>query len=107
MSLSITSLSFDQAVYNPGAVITLTVMYTSTDTAASDITSAVTATVTDAVSTVTSSPATLTVAAAGQAEPTTVTAADNRTPAGTWVLVSNGFTGTGPFTGTAVLTSTA
>jgi uncharacterized protein YfaS (alpha-2-macroglobulin family) len=106
MSLAITSMTFDQAVYNPGDTITLTVIYTSTDAASSDVGSTVTATVTDA-STSASQSGTLTVAAAGAMLPVTAAATDTRTPSGTWTLASDTVTGSNPWTGTAVLTSVA
>jgi hypothetical protein len=107
MSLSITSATFDQAVYDPGDTITLTVDYSSTDSAPADVISTVTVTATDASGTATS-PATLTVAGGSQqAEPVTVSASDSRVPSGTWTVISNTVSGTGPFTGVAVLTSLA
>jgi hypothetical protein len=107
MSLVISSLFFDKLVYNPGEVVTLTVDYTSTDSSPADIASTVTVTAVDASSTAVPVTGTLTVAAAGQAQAVTVGASDDRIPPGTWVLVSNAVSGTGPFTGIAVLTSTA
>jgi hypothetical protein len=114
MSLEITSWAFDQPVYNPGATITLTINYTSTDGTVADVASTVTVTVTDATGTATQSSDVsgdfpdFTVAGAATVEPTTVTVADNRSPAGAWTEVSNVLSGTAvPFTGVAVFTSVA
>jgi hypothetical protein len=108
MSLSITSLTFDKSAYNPGDVITLTVDYTSDDaTSGAESVFNASVTITDAVNTATGS-APLTVDATGAAQPTTVSASDDRSPSGTWTLVSNDLTGTAaPFAGVAVLTSAA
>jgi hypothetical protein len=114
MSLSITSWSFDQPVYNPGATITLTINYTSSDGAVADVSSNITVTVTDASGTATQSSDVsgnfpdFTVADAATVEPTTVTVADTRSPAGAWTEVSNVLSGTAsPFTGVAIFTSVA
>jgi hypothetical protein len=117
MSLAFTSFTFDQAQYSPGQTITLTAAYTSTDPAeASSVASAVTVVLSDAASgTVTQTsdgspafPDFTTSVSADSAQPTTVSATDSRSTPGVWTLVSNSFTGTAaPFTGTAVLTSTA
>jgi hypothetical protein len=116
VALTFTSFSFDQPEYNPGQTITLTVDYTSTDlAAASDVTSAVTVTLTDAAGTLAqasdgsaSFPQFTVATPADTAQPVTVTATDNRTAPGTWALVSSTLSGTAaPFTGVAVLTSTA
>lgn len=118
MSLAFTSFSFDQPEYNPGQTITLTVTYTSTDEAAgSSVVSAVTAALTDASTTTAvtqtsdgsaSFPDFTVTTPANSAEPTTVAVSDNRSTPGTWALVSNNIAGNAsPFTGTAVLTSTA
>ena len=115
MALAFTSFAFDQAEYSSGATITLVVDYTSTDTAsAASIANAVTVTLSDAASGSVaqasdgsaSFPMFNTAVPAG-AQPVTVSAADSRTPSGAWALVSNTLSGTGPFTGVAVLTSTA
>lgn len=114
MALAFTGWTFDQPSYAPGATMTLTVTYTSTDVeAATDVARAVTVVVTDSAgnATQTSDGSTtypdFTVSTPGTAaDPTTVTATDPR-PA-TWTLVSNTFAGAAPeFTGTAVLTSVA
>jgi hypothetical protein len=116
MSLSFSSWSFDAASYLPGAVITATVNYTSTDVDSADIESALTVALSDAASgTVTQTSDTsgnfpsFDVSAPGDApEATTVTATDNQNPAGSWTLVSNTFTGTvAPFAGVAILTGVA
>jgi hypothetical protein len=116
MALNITGWTFDESVYNPGDTITMTVNYTSSDvTPDGNVDNPITVTVTDADSTqaVASVDATpfpnFTVSAEGTAEPTTVSAADTRTPLGVWTVVSNDLTpGTdAPFDGIAVLTSTA
>lgn len=117
MALTFTSFAFDSASYTPGAPVTLTVGYESTDLAdASDITTAVTVTLSDAASgTVSQSsdssgnfPGFVTETAADSAEPVTVAATDSRTPSGAWALVSNTLSGSSaPFTGVAVLTGTA
>jgi len=117
MSLAFTSFAFDQPEYAPGAVITLTVEYSSSDLeAASSVASAVTASLSDSTSgTVTQAsdgsaafPDFTVSTPASTAEPVTVSATDNRTAPGTWTLVSNTLSGTAaPFTGVAVLTSTA
>lgn len=108
MSLTVTSLTFDKPVYNLGDVITLTVDYTSDDvTAGAEAIFNASVTITDAVNTA-SGTAPFTVDAAGTAQSTTVSASDDRSPAGTWTLVSNDLTGSAaPFTGVAVLTSAA
>ena len=117
MSLSFTSWSFDAAQYSPGSTITLTVSYSSTDELpADDVTSAVTVAAVDATSGTVSQtsdasgnfpPFTVSTAASAP-EPVEVSATDARTTPGTWTLVSNEFTSTSaPFTGTAVLSSTA
>jgi hypothetical protein len=106
-SLSITGLSFDQAVYSPGETITLTVTYTSDDFTAASITSTAAVTVTDA-STSASQSAPFSVADGTQAMlPVTVSATDDRATPGTWAVQSDTVAGSGPWTGTAVLTSTA
>jgi hypothetical protein len=115
MSLTITGWSFDQAVYNPGATITLTIDYTSTDSSAADVSSAVTVTVSDATSGAVTQASNgsvafpdFTTAGAESADPTTVTVSDNRSPAGTWNQVSNVLSGSAaPFSGVAVFTSVA
>ena len=116
MSLAISSWVFDKAVYNPGDLITLTVSYTSTDVLpANALTHAVTVMLSDATGTATqasdasaSFPDFTTETPSGVPEPVTVTVTDSRVPSGVWTLVSDSFTGTvSPFTGTAVLTSTA
>jgi hypothetical protein len=110
MSLSITSVTLDQAAYNPGETVTLTVDYVSTDfTGSAGSTVTVNATVSDSVNTASLDTATFTINGTGEVVmPTTVTASDSRTPSGTWVLVSNSLSGTtSPFNGTAVLTTTA
>jgi hypothetical protein len=116
MSLAITSFSFDQPSYPPGAVVTLTVGYTSTDVAAaSSVATAVTVALSDADNSATqvsdgsaTYPDLTTVTPGTNAEATTVSATDSRTPSGTWTLVSNNISGSAPsFTGIAVLTGTA
>jgi protein-disulfide isomerase-like protein with CxxC motif len=103
-ALSITSVSFDKASYNPGDVITLTVIYASQDSAPAA--TAFKAQVTAADSQ-TSAEQTVpfTISGAQQMLPVTVTVTDSRP--GTWTLLSDTVTGSGPWTGTAVLTSTA
>lgn len=117
MSLAFTSFTFDQPEYNPGQTITLSVVYTTTDlAAATTVTSAVTAVLTDATSGSVSQasdgsasfPNFVVSNPSGSPEPVDVTVTDDRTTPGTWTLVSNTVAGTAaPFTGTAVLTSTA
>lgn len=115
MSLTITGWSFDQSVYNPGAVVTLTIDYTSTDSSAADVSSAVTVTVSDATSGAVTQASNgsvafpdFTTAGAASADPTTVTVSDNRPTPGTWTQVSNTLSGTAaPFSGVAVFTSVA
>jgi len=116
MSLAFTSFSFDKTLYNPLDVITLTVEYVSSDTAAaSSVASAVTVVLADSTGTASQAsdgsavfPDFTTAIPATGAEPVTVSASDSRTPSGTWTVASNSFTGsTAPFTGTAVLTSVA
>lgn len=110
MALTITGITFDKAVYNPGDTITCTVDYTSTDAApAAPATPTVTVTVSDSAPSTASQDATFSVAAAGSSPlATTVSAVDDRTPAGTWTVVSNDLSGTGsPWEGVAVLTSVA
>ena len=117
MALSFTSWSFDSASYAPGAAITLTVEYSSTDeAAATDVASAVTATLSDTTSgSVSQSSDTsgnfpdFTVSTpANEAESVTVSAVDDRAVPGVWTVVSNVFAAGGPpFEGTAVLTSVA
>lgn len=118
MSLAFTSFVFDSAEYSPGATITLTVDYTSTDTASSaSIANAVTVTLSDAASGSVaqasdgsaSFPMFSTSVPATGAEPVSVSASDNRATPGTWALVSNtpGPETVAPFSGIAILTSTA
>jgi hypothetical protein len=117
MSLTINSWSFDQPVYAPGATITLTVNYTSTDVTStpSDTAANITVTVSDSADSAvvtsdgsaafpmlnTSAPGAETV------DPTTVSVTDSRPTPGTWTLVSNTLADAAPFTGVAVLTSVA
>lgn len=105
-SLSITSLSFDKAAYNPGDIITLTVDYTTDDSTAAATSFETAVTATDADGTATQS-GPFTVNGAAEPMPVTVTATDNRPSPGTWTLASNVVTGTGPWSGIAVLTSVA
>ncbi len=120
MSLSIASFSFDQAAYTTGETITLTVNYTTTDAVGGSTSTAYSATATVADSTNTASAVSTTgntdfpffTVTTGSGTPsadtTTVSATDNRTPAGTWSVVSNTVTGSAsPWTGVAVLTSVA
>jgi hypothetical protein len=115
MALTISGWAFDQPVYNPGATITLTIDYTSTDSSAANVSSAVTVTVSDAVSGAVTQASDGSVsfpdfatAGAVTADPTTVSVSDNRPTPGTWTQVSNTLSGTAaPFTGVAVLTSVA
>src|SRR5690242_3535459 len=107
MALSITSMTFDQGVYSPGSTITLTVDYTSDDSTVGDTEFQAAVTVADAANTASASAPFMVATGEPVVMPTTVTATDNRTPAGTWTLASNDLTGTGPFTGVAVLTSVA
>lgn len=114
MALSFTSWSFDAVSYAPGATVTLTVGYTSTDVAdASDVANAVTVTLADAASGSVSQSSddsgnfpSFNVATPGTgAEPVTVSAVGGANP---WTVVSNDLTGdASPFTGSAVLTSVA
>ena len=117
MALTFTSWSFDSASYAPGATITLTVSYSSTDEdAATDVASAVTATLSDSTSGSVSQssdasgnfPEFTVSTPANAAEAVTVSATDNRATPGVWTVVSNEFAAGGPpFEGTAVLTSVA
>jgi len=114
MALTITSWVFDQPVYNPGATITLTVNYTSTDGTSANVSSGVMVTVTDSAGSATETSdgsvnfPDFATAGAVTADPTTVSVSDNRTPAGAWTQVSNTLSGSAaPFTGVAVFTSVA
>lgn len=107
-SLVITSLSFDKPVYNPGDVITLTVQYTSADFTGGSVTSEVAVTVADAMASASGSAPFAVSTGTEVPVPATVTVTDDRTPPGTWILVSDVLAGTSsPFAGTAVLTSVA
>lgn len=107
MALSISSLTFDKATYNSGDPVTLTVDYVSDDAStAADVTSNVTVTVSDSENTATGTQP-FSVAGAASMLPASVSATDDRSPAGTWTLVSNAVTGSNPWNGTAVLTSVA
>ena len=117
MSLAFVSFAFDAPEYNPGQAINLTVNYTSSDLAsAASVASAVTVTLTDAASGAVTQASdtsgnfpdlTVTAPSAG-AQPTSVSASDSRATPGTWTLVSNTISGdAAPFTGVAVLSSTA
>jgi hypothetical protein len=113
MALTVGPLVLDQSVYHPGDTITLTVNYSSTDfTGTPDSTFVVTPMISDTSNSTEGGPvntAVVTVAGTGEVvEPTTVTASDNRTPPGVWLLTSNTVTGSAPtWSGVAVLTSTA
>jgi hypothetical protein len=114
VALAITSWSFDQAVYNSGDTITLTIDYTSTDFTASDVSSAVTVSVTDSAGTASqtsdgsASFPEFSTAGAATVDPTTVSVSDNRLTPGVWTEVSNTVSGSAaPFTGVAVFTSVA
>jgi hypothetical protein len=117
MSLAFISFSFDQPSYSPGQTINLTVVYTSTDlAAASSVASAVSVTLNDSASGSVAQasdgsaafPMFATAIPADSAQPVTVSATDNRATPGAWAVVSNSLAGdAAPFTGTAVLTSTA
>jgi hypothetical protein len=116
MSLMINSWSFDQPSYTTGQTITLTVDYTPDTTGGTVITvSDITVTATDASNTATA------VSTAGNSDfpaftvdsgspetavEATLTVTDNRTPPGTWTLVSN-ILSDSPFAGVAVFTSVA
>jgi hypothetical protein len=101
-------MSFDQSVYNPGAVITLTVDYTTDDsTGGGNIVSEVTAVVSDSENSASSTGSFTVDSGPATPLPITVTASDNRPSPGTWTLTSNDVTGSGPWTGVAVLTSEA
>ena len=115
MSLTFTSWSFDAASYAPGAAITLTVSYQSTDeVTTAEVANAVTVALTsDASGTVSQSsddsgnfPSFTTPGTPGGAAPVTVSASDAR--GDVWTVFSNSFADGGPpFAGTAVLTSVA
>jgi len=107
MALTIQSLNFDKTLYVTGDTIHLTVDYTSTDVVSgSAITSAVAVTVSDTASTASTSSNFSVNDGPPTAEPTTVSATDNRTAPGVWSVSSNVVSGTAPtFTGVAVLTS--
>jgi hypothetical protein len=112
VALTFTNWNFDAASYAPGATVTLTVNYSSTnEVAASDVANAVTVTLSDASGALASQssdasgnfPEFTVSTPANAAEPVTVSASP-----GTWTVVSNAFAAGGPpFEGTAVLTSVA
>jgi hypothetical protein len=106
-SLVINSMTFDQSVYNPGSTITLTVNYTSDDFTAAAVSSTATATAADSDVSVNQSAAFSVANGPDTMLPVTVTVTDNRATPGTWTLVSDTVSGSGPWTGVAVLTSVA
>lgn len=116
MSLAFTSWSFDSASYVTGQTITLTVDYTSTDVVPdATVANAVALTLSDAAGSISQSsdasgnfPSFETEAVSNTPQPTTVSATDSRSPAGSWAVVSNTLDQTQtPFAGVAVLTSVA
>ena len=114
MALTITGWTFDQPVYNPGATITLTVNYSSTDETISNVSSSVLVTMTDSAGSASQTSdgsvnfPDFATAGAVTADPTTVSVSDNRSPAGTWTEVSNTLSGTvSPFAGVAIFSSVA
>lgn len=116
MTLAFTSWSFDKPVYTPGEPITLTVEFTSSDLVSSAaVASAVTVVLSDAAGQATQAsdasgnfPEFSTQASSDTPQPVTASATDSRTPSGTWTAGPVTFTGAAaPFSGTAVLTSTA
>jgi len=101
-------MSFDKAVYNPGDVITLTVDYGTDDSAGGgNIVSEVTAVVSDSENSASSTSSFTVDSGPATPLPTSVSASDNRPSPGTWALGSNDISGSGPWTGVAVLTSMA
>jgi hypothetical protein len=109
--LTITSLSFDKEVYNPGEPVTLTVKYVTPNSNSlqfGEHAAQVTTSVTDSLGTATKSASFTVDSGAAQSLPISVVASDDKPPpGGTWVMVSNTLTGTGPWDGIAVLTSYA
>jgi hypothetical protein len=114
MALTITGWTFDQPVYNPGATITLTVNYSSTDETTSNVSSSVLVTMTDSAGSASQTSdgsvnfPDFATAGAVTADPATVSVSDNRPTPGTWAQVSNVLSGSAaPFAGVAVFTSVA
>lgn len=114
MSLAFSSFVFDKAIYIPGDVITLAVNYTSDDLdPGTSVVTAVSVALSDAVNTASqtsdgsaSFPDLTVETPSGTPSAVSVSATDPRP--GTWVLVSNAFSGdVAPFAGQAVLTSVA
>lgn len=114
MSLAFSSFVFDKAVYAPGDPISLTVNYTSDDLdPGTQVATPISAALSDAVNTASQSsdgtaafPDFTVETPSGTPMATSVSVTDPRP--GTWILVSNSFTGdVAPFAGQAVLTSVA
>ena len=116
MSLAFTSWSFDSPSYVSGQVVTLSVLYTSTDVVPdATLANAVTVSLSDASGSLSQSsdtsgsfPSFETETPSSTPQPTSVSASDSRSPSGTWTVVSNSIDSSQtPFAGTAVLTSVA
>jgi hypothetical protein len=108
--VTISSVTFDKGVYNPGDTIYVTLEYTQTSTSGGtgEVVYQLTALFTDTVTSVESSTEknfTVNSGTTPVPDPLSVTGSDNRPTPGTWAVYSNVMNSDG--TGTAVLSSTA